>query len=220
MPILNVLRGLGFLGLLIALLFGSAGRWDLPFFWAYVAVNAGLGLTGVLVVDPALQHERWHPAVRNREFWVIVLVGMPLYLAHLIIAGLDVGRFHWSEPLASSVHMASLPVLAASWALVAWAVAVNRFFSPVVRIQSERGHSLITGGPYQYVRHPGYAGAIVGFLSGPIVLGSSWALAPVVPLVLLILKRASTEDHFLRAELNGYADYAKRVRYRMLPGVW
>ena len=217
---LNLLRGLGFLGLLIALLFGSAGRWDLPFFWAFVAVNLALGLVGFFMVDPALQQERWHPAVRNREFWLVVLVGLPLYLAHLIIAGLDAGRFHWSDHVGRSAQIAALAVLAVSWAFVAWAVVVNRFFSPVVRIQTERGHQLITAGPYQYVRHPGYAGAIVAFPSGAVVLGSWWALVPVVPLVLLILKRTIAEDHFLRAQLTGYAEYAKRVNYRLLPGVW
>jgi len=217
---LNVLRGLGFLGMLIGLLFGSAGRWDLPFFWAYVGVNAALWLVGFFMADPALQQERWHPAVRNREFWLIVLVGLPLYLAHLIIAGLDAGRFHWSDHVSRGAQIVGLPVLAASWGLAAWAVVVNRFFSPVVRIQTERGHELITAGPYRYVRHPGYAGVIVGFLSGPVVLGSWWALAPTIPLVLLILRRAITEDRFLRAELIGYADYAKRVRYRLVPGVW
>jgi protein-S-isoprenylcysteine O-methyltransferase Ste14 len=215
----NALRGVAFLGLLIGLLFGSAGRWDLPFFWTYVAVNAALALVGLFLVDPALQQERWHPAVRNMEFWFIALVGLPLYLAHFAIAGLDVGRFHWSE-VPRSAQLAGLPVLAASWALVAWAVVVNRFFSPVVRIQTERGHQLITAGPYRYVRHPGYAGAIAAFLSGPVVLGSWWALAPVVPLILLILRRTTIEDRFLRAELTGYLEYAQRVRYRLLPAVW
>src|SRR5206468_10956913 len=101
------------------------------------------------MVDPALQQERWRPAVRNREFWLVVLVGLPLYLAHLIIAGLDAGRFHWSDHVGRSAQTAALAVLARSWAFVASAAVVNRSFSPVVRLQSERGHPLLTSGPYQ-----------------------------------------------------------------------
>src|SRR5207249_4357953 len=102
---------------------------------------------------------------------------------------------------------------------VDWAM-INRFFSSVVRIQTERGHHVVTVGPYRYVRHPGYAGAIAGFLAGPVVLGSWWAIAAVVPIVAFVLWRTAAEDRFLREKLPGYADYAERVRYRLLPGVW
>src|SRR5919201_556454 len=197
---LNVLRSLAALGLLVGVLLGSAGRWDLPFFWAYIAILAGLGSMGSFTVDPALREERWHPAVRNREYWLMVLVGLPLYASHFIVAGLDAGRFHWSE-VSRSAQMAAVPVFAASWAIVVWAVTVNRFFSPVVRIQTERGHHLIASGPYRCVRHPGYSGAIAAFLSGPVVLGSWWALALILPLLLLIIRRMIIEDRFLKAEL-------------------
>jgi protein-S-isoprenylcysteine O-methyltransferase Ste14 len=99
-------------------------------------------------------------------------------------------------------------------------MVVNRFLSPVLRIQTERRHHLITAGPYQYVRHPGYAGAIVAFLSSPLALGSWWAFAPILPLVLLIARRAAAEDRFLHTHLPGYSEYAAQVRYRLLPGIW
>jgi protein-S-isoprenylcysteine O-methyltransferase Ste14 len=218
--VLNLLRGLAVLGVLIAVLFGSAGRWDLPFFWAYVGVNAALAVAGTFTVDPGLQRERWHPAKRDREFWRMLVVALPCWVAHWVVAGLDVGRFHWSTPLPPGVQLFGLAISVVSWGLVLRAMAVNRFFSPVVRIQTERGHHLITAGPYQYVRHPGYAGAIVAFLSSPLALGSWWALVPVVPLVLSIARRAASEDRFLRTQLPGYAEYAARVRYRLLPRIW
>lgn len=220
MSFINVLRGLAFLGVLIALLFGSAGRWDLPFFWAYIGVNVLLGVVGSVTVDPGLQQERWHPAARNREFWLMVFGGGPLYLGQFVVAGLDAGRFHWSHGIGVPVQLAATLVFAAGWSLVTWAVIVNRFFSPVVRIQEERGHRLVTSGPYRFVRHPGYIGAVLAFLSGPLLLGSWWALVPAAALCVAVLLRTIAEDRLLRAEFSGYAGYAARVRFRLIPGIW
>jgi protein-S-isoprenylcysteine O-methyltransferase Ste14 len=220
MSSINIVSGIAYLGILAALMFGSAGRFDLPFFWAYIGVNVLLGLTGSFAVDPGLTQERWHPAARNREFWLMVFVGGPLYVGHLVVAGLDAGRFHWSHGFNVPIQLAATAAFAAGWALVTWAAVVNRFFSPVVRVQEERGHHLITSGPYRYLRHPGYTGSIVGFLSGPVLLGSWWALVPAVPLALFIVKRTIAEDRFLHAELAGYAEFAARVRCRLIPGIW
>ncbi len=170
-------------------------------------------------VDPELMEERWHPAAERRQLVPLVLIGVPLYIGHLVIAGLDAGRYHWSRTR-PGVQIAALALSAASWALVDWAMVANRFFSSVVRIQAERGHHLVTTGPYRYVRHPGYVGGIVGFLAGPVVLGSWWALAPLAPIVLFVLWRTAAEDRFLCAWLPGYASYAGRVRYRLVPGIW
>ena len=216
----NYIRALLFFGVLLAVLFGSAGRWDLPFFWAYVFVTLASAVVGFLTVDTGLQQERWYQAVRNREFWFMVLIGMPLFIGSLAVAGFDLGRFHWSGRIPLGVQIAGLLLLALGWGFTTWAVAVNRFFSPVVRIQTERGHHLIATGPYRYVRHPGYAGAIAAFLGGAVALGSWWALAPAIPLSLIILGRAAVEDRFLRTQLPGYATYAHDVRYRLLPPVW
>ena len=218
---LNLLRGVASLGFLIVLLFGTAGRWDLPFFWAYVGLTALLMLLGALTVDPGLLEERWHPARRGgKDFLPMLLVGMPAYLARFAVAGLDAGRFHWSGHVPLGAQLAGLAATTASWALVLRAMVVNRFFEATVRIQTERGHRLVTGGPYRSVRHPGYAGAIVGFLAEPFALGSYWALAPTALLVPLVIRRALLEDRFLRENLEGYAEYAARVRYGLLPGLW
>lgn len=215
----NLVRGLASLALVAAVLFVSAGRWDLSSFWAYLAVNAAL-MAGLMVgVDPELMEERWNPAAERRQLLPLVLVGGPLFLAYLAVAGLDAGRFHWSR-VPPGLQVAALVLFAASWALVDWAMVANRFFSSVVRIQTERGHHVVTAGPYRYVRHPGYVGAIVGLVAGPIVLGSWWALSPVAPMVLFVLWRTVAEDRFLRQELPGYAAYAERVHHRLLPGIW
>ena len=215
----NLLRGLASLVLLAAVLFVSAGRLNLAFFWAYLGVNLAL-MAGLMAgVAPELLQERWRPAGERKQLLPLVLVGFPLFLAYLTIAGLDAGRFHWSW-VPPGVQIAALVLFAASWALVDWAMVANRFFSSVVRIQSERGHHVVTAGPYRYVRHPGYAGAIVGFLSGPIVLGSWWALAAMVPIAAFVFWRTAAEDRFLRGKLPGYAAYAERVSYRLLPGIW
>jgi protein-S-isoprenylcysteine O-methyltransferase Ste14 len=215
----NLLRGLASLVLVAAVLFVSAGRWDLPFFWAYLVVNAAL-MAGLMAgVDPELMEERWRPAAERRQLLPLVLVGVPLYLGYLAVAGLDAGRFHWSK-MPRGLQVAGLALFAASWALVDWAMVANRFFSSVVRIQTERGQHVVTAGPYRYVRHPGYASAIVGLVAGPIVLGSWWALSPVAPMVLFVLWRTVAEDRFLRQKLPGYTAYAERVHDRLLPGIW
>jgi protein-S-isoprenylcysteine O-methyltransferase Ste14 len=216
----NLLGGGTVVALMIVALFGSAGRWDLPFFWAYVAVNVAIGTTGAFVVDAELQQERWRPAARNREFWVMLAGGFVTVVGHWIVAGLDVGRFHWSARVPRVCQVASLIVHAMGWGLVFASLLVNRFFSPVVRIQAERRHHVITTGPYQFVRHPGYAGAIVAFVASPVALGSWWALVPIVPLIGLTAVRLIQEDRFLQRELPGYAGYATEVRYRLIPGVW
>ena len=216
---LNLLRGFAFLGLIAAVLFVSAGRWDLPFFWAYLGVNVALMAALAGQVDPELMEERWDPAGGRRQLLPLVFCGTPLYVGHLVIAGLDAGRFHWSK-IPNDIQVAGLVLFTVSWALVGWAMVANRFFSSVVRIQAERGHHVVTSGPYRYLRHPGYAAGIVGFLTGPLALGSWWALLPIVPVVAFVLWRTAAEDRFLRRELPGYAAYAERVRYRLLPGVW
>ena len=109
---------------------------------------------------------------------------------------------------------------AAGMALSVYAMLNNRFFSPVVRIQHERGHTLVTSGPYRFVRHPGYVGAILASACGGVALGSWWSLVPLAPFAVLFLRRTAVEDRMLRADLDGYAGYAERVRYRLVPGLW
>lgn len=104
--------------------------------------------------------------------------------------------------------------------ITAWAQAVNRFFEPGVRLQRERGQYVVTSGPYAAVRHPGYAGALMTFAGLALALGSWWALVPAAVAGALLILRTALEDALLRERLEGYADYARRVRFRLVPGVW
>ena len=217
---LHLVRGLLALGFLAALFFGSAGRWDLPLDWGYFGLLVALTAAGAFTVDPDLQRERWHPAPGGKDLLPFLWVGMPMYLAHYVVAGLDLGRFHWSGAMSPAVQISGLIASFAGWGLVWCAMVVNRYFAVTVRIQVERGHQLIEAGPYRWVRHPGYGGAIIGFLASPVALGSWCALVPIVPLLLLIIRRTVLEDRFLRQELKGYPDYAARVRHRLLPCLW
>jgi protein-S-isoprenylcysteine O-methyltransferase Ste14 len=215
----TVLRILAFEAIMAATLFASAGRWDLPWFWAVLAVHTALLTLAMSSIDPDLRRERLKPGPGGKDRYLRP-IALPFILAHLIVAGLDVGRFHWSPLMPTVVQAIALIGYTTGMALSVYAMASNRFFSPVIRIQHERGHTLVTAGPYRFVRHPGYVGAILASLCGGVALGSWWSLVPLAPFAVLFLRRTALEDRMLRADLDGYAGYAERVRYRLLPGLW
>ena len=205
--------------LVLGLMFGSAGRWDLPFFWAYIAGYVLLVAIVVPTIDSDLLRERLQPRPGGKDRY-LRLAGVPFFAGHLVVAGLDAGRFHWSGAVPMAVQIGGLVGCVLPLGLTVWAMAVDRFFSPVVRIQEERGHHLISTGPYRFVRHPGYAGLILAYLSSGPALGSWWSMIPMTGWILLLLRRTLVEDRFLRDNLAGYPDYSTRVRSRLLPGIW
>ena len=140
-------------------------------------------------------------------------------LACGLVAGLAV-RFGWEPRFTPAAEAAGIALYGAGLLLGLWAMTSNPFFTPVVRIRPQHGHTVVTGGPYRFVRHPGTAGALVADLAGPLILGSPWAIVPAAAVAGLILLRMMLEDRALRADLPGYADYAGRVRRRLVPGVW
>ncbi len=146
------------------------------------------------------------------------LVGLGGNLVPLV-AGLD-ALFGWSPAFSLPIKILALLVLVAGYILGAYALIENRFFSGVVRIQSDRGQQVVATGPYAWVRHPGYAGALWSYLVMPAFLDSSWAYLPAVVLAIAVIVRTSLEDRFLQDNLEGYRDYARRVRYRLVPGIW
>jgi protein-S-isoprenylcysteine O-methyltransferase Ste14 len=208
---------------LAVLLFLSAGRLDWVMGWAFFGVMAlWVAATGLVVMprNPALLAERLGPK-KGSKTWDTAILGVwgLTTMARFILAGLDV-RYGWTTGLSLPIQIAALVVMALGYALVVWATASNAFFSLVVRIQTERGHAVATGGPYRYVRHPAYVGGILIELLAPIALGSAWALIPDALAVVLFVVRTALEDRTLLAELKGYDSYARQVRYRLLPGVW
>jgi protein-S-isoprenylcysteine O-methyltransferase Ste14 len=148
-----------------------------------------------------------------------VLMAMVLPLIILIVSGLD-RRFGWSGEFGLSVQVLALILVLAGGLLGTWAMSANKFFSSTARIQTERGHSVVRGGPYEYVRHPGYAGGLLYALFTPIALGSWWAYIPVAIYVVVVVMRTHLEDLMLQEELVGYKKYSKRIPYRLIPRVW
>ena len=219
MRVLGILASVLFLALTGALVFGCAGRWDLPMVWAYLGIWAVVGLVTPLVMDPSLIKERLWPGPGGRDD-ALTIAFVPLWLGQYIVAGLDVGRFHWSDTVPPALQVVGLLATAAGLAVTIWASAVNPFFSSVIRIQTDRGHHVITSGPYRFVRHPAYAGAPLLFVGSGLALGSWLAALIGLVMVLLLLRRTGQEDRILREQLEGYAAYAERVRYRLFPGVW
>jgi protein-S-isoprenylcysteine O-methyltransferase Ste14 len=142
-----------------------------------------------------------------------------LQLARYIFAGLDF-RYGWTGGFPAGVQIAALAVSLLGYAIIPWAMANNRFFSQIVRIQSDRGHSVSTGGPYRLVRHPSYVGMILFELAMPVMLASWGSLLISLGNVILLVVRTALEDRTLSVELPGYAEYAVKTRYRLLPGVW
>jgi protein-S-isoprenylcysteine O-methyltransferase Ste14 len=204
-------------------LFWSAGRVDWWPAWAALAVMAGwIAATAVVILhfNPGLLAERLGPrkGAKPWDIAIMSLLGL-VQLARYIIAGLD-QRYGWSGGFPLAAQIAALVVCALGYALVVWATAANAFFSQIVRIQPERGHTVATGGPYHYLRHPAYAGSILYELAVAILLASWWSILPGVLNAILLVLRTALEDRTLQAELAGYADYARQVRYRLLPGVW
>ena len=205
------------------LLFVPAGRLDWPAAWM-LSLGYGVFLLAYVVWGtlkaPDLMKERSRVA-ENVKVWdkVIMAVYTILLLATPILAGLDVGRFRWSHmPVALQVIALAGMVLAGG--LIFWTILTNAYLGRMVRIQEDRGHQVVTGGPYRYVRHPMYVGIILLFPSMTLFLGSWWALAPASLIAMLMVIRTALEDRTLRAELPGYAGYARQTRYRLLPGVW
>ena len=137
-----------------------------------------------------------------------------------LFAALDAGRFHWSPQLPIVLYPVMFVLILASYCIIYWAMWTNNFFSSGVRIQTDRGHYVITEGPYHYVRHPGYVGMIIFTPASAVLLGSIYALIPAAINIILLIIRTYLEDVTLRKELPGYADYAKQVRFRLIPCIW
>jgi protein-S-isoprenylcysteine O-methyltransferase Ste14 len=204
-------------------LFWSAGRLDWWPAWAAIGVwLAWFTAMEQLMLrrHPDLLAERLAPPPGAKAWDKTILSSLRLVqLARYILAGLD-QRYNWTGTFPLPVQIGGLLLCGLGYGVLLWALASNNFFSQVVRIQSERGHVVVRDGPYRFVRHPAYAGMIVFEFAMAALLGSGWALLASAGCALLIVLRTALEDRSLQAELTGYADYARQVRYRLVPGIW
>jgi len=206
-----------------AILFASAGRMDWVRGWIYLAAHLGCVLAAgiyLLATNPELLNERGRRHANTKPFdKVFAALYVPLLIALPLVAGLDAVRLGWSSMSTDALYVGLLLLLSGE-ALIVWSMAVNPFLETTVRIQSDRGHRVVSSGPYMWVRHPMYVGLILQNLAVPLVLGSQWAYIPAGLIVLLFIVRAELEDRTLRQELGGYEQYAETTRYLLLPGVW
>jgi protein-S-isoprenylcysteine O-methyltransferase Ste14 len=210
---------------LAAMLFLSSGRLDWVMAWVYVGAFAIVLVVMVVYQElnnPELLAERSDLKPREGvQTWDVILsavIRLSL-LTSYVVAGLDV-RFGWKPELAPAVQIAALVAGLLGVSLIVWAMAANRYAAVYARIQKERDHTVVTAGPYRFVRHPFYVGTITFSLTIPVVLGSLWALIPGGLAALLFIVKTAAEDRMLRESLEGYREYAERVRYRLVPGVW
>jgi len=212
--------------LLLSLPFAAAGRLDWPQGLIYAAVMlVFVGGSRILMArkHPDLVMERVRagdlPDSKQWDKPLSTIIGLWGVLATWIVAGLD-ERFGWPPPIPIELQVIALIVYVLGTLFGTWAMLVNRFFSAVVRIQHDRGHTVVMSGPYRFVRHPGYAAGVIGYLVMPFLLNSLWAMIPAALTAILIVVRTALEDRTLQAELPGYTEYTQRTRYRLLPGVW
>jgi len=213
--------------LLIPLLLLVCG-WDLGWWqaWVYSLLIVAAGVGGRILAErrhPGLTAERQNTkSVREAKAWDKVLaplMAISISFPLVIVAGLD-HRYQWSPVIPLWVNILGLILVAIGYILAVWAFVENKFFSSVVRIQTERGHVVCDTGPYRIMRHPGYAGNILPLPGIVLALGSVWTVIPAVVALVIAILRTALEDRTLQEELPGYREYAHRVRYRLFPGIY
>jgi protein-S-isoprenylcysteine O-methyltransferase Ste14 len=204
-------------------IFALAGRLDYwqgwLFFSTFLILMAAFGV--FFVKKPDLVQERLKPGP-GVKWWdkIFFVLYIPLSFSVSLLAALDAGRFHWSPQLPIVLYPVTFVLILFGYCIIYWAMWTNNFFSSRVRIQTDRGHYVVTEGPYHYVRHPGYVGMIIFIPASALLLGSLYALIPAGVTIFLLVIRTSLEDITLQKELPGYSDYTKQVRFRLIPCIW
>ena len=209
-----------------ALLFLAAGTLRWPMAWVYIILMILAMVTSRLLVfrknsdllrERARFSQRDQSSVQDRLLVAVIAVYGPMAAA--ILAGLD-QRFGWSAWASLSMQLAGAAVLAAGYGLGVWAMVSNAFFSANARLQKDRGQTVVASGPYRLVRHPAYLGGVLSAVAFPAMLDALWAFVPALVMVASIIIRTKLEDDMLLGGLEGYSDYVRKARYRLLPGIW
>jgi protein-S-isoprenylcysteine O-methyltransferase Ste14 len=214
--------------------FVSTGVWAIGLFvsagtvwWVRAWIYLGLVFLGhvanslvLVLINPELANERGkrHEGTRHfdKVFGLLYLVTLSVLP---VVAGLDAKRFGWSQVPFATVYI-GVPLFVFGSILISWVMGINRNLETAVRIQKDRGHAVTTTGPYRIVRHPMYLGIILQTAALPLIVGSSWSWVPVGVAIILFIFRTAKEDRMLHEELQGYREYARRTRHRLLPLVW
>jgi len=207
----------------LAVLLVSAGRLSYWQGWVYAAISLLMSFATQLILrnDPDLLRERSKPGAGAKAWDKNLLgLGLLLTLTTLVIAGLDSGRYHWSPNLSGIWFIPGLILNLVGMSIFLLALKENRFFSAVVRIQSDRKQTVCKTGPYKIVRHPGNAGMIIGTMGLPLLFVSFWSAIPVLLSTVILVIRTHLEDNLLKEELEGYPDYQHSTRFRLIPGMW
>ena len=209
-----------------ALLFLAAGTMNWIMGWIYVVLLLGSTLGSRFIAwrkHPDVLRERARFAeAEGAKSWdrlLVVIVGLLGPMVLMIVAGLD-HRFSWSSTIPLFGQIIAAVLVAIGYGLAVWAMAVNPFFSAVVRIQKDRGQVVVSSGPYRYVRHPSYAGALIASLALPFMLEAMWTLVPALAIVIALIIRTALEDKMLMKEMDGYAAYSAKTPWRLFPAIW
>jgi protein-S-isoprenylcysteine O-methyltransferase Ste14 len=222
--IISWIRGvvIGMVGFAAVLLL-SAGKWDWLWGWIYIGLLTCAMAAHVVVlvpINPALLADRAggmrQPGAKRWDIWLATVASL-FGFCIMIVAGLD-ERWGWTGTIHIGWHISGILFFVIWWVFFLWAMASNPFFSESVRIQEN--HQVAQRGPYRLVRHPGYFGNLIGCLGQPLLFGSWWAFIPSFLAIIAFAIRTALEDKTLQKELNGYTEYAKQVRFRLIPGIW
>jgi protein-S-isoprenylcysteine O-methyltransferase Ste14 len=208
---------------LMAILLLTAWRWDYWQAWSLTGLSMILLVVNLIMMRnvPDVINERLSPGkgAKNWDKLIVSTVSLLTFVS-MIISGLDAGRYGWSPKFNWVLYLLFFVLYILGQALFFWSMRTNRFFSSLVRIQKDRQHMVCQEGPYKIVRHPGYVGWIIYTLFTPLILGSLWGLIPQGIAFILMLLRTKLEDDTLKKELSGYVQYAKKVKYRLVPRIW
>jgi protein-S-isoprenylcysteine O-methyltransferase Ste14 len=215
---------LGSMFLLMAVFFLSAGRIDLPrawFFFGLYFISLLFNIVIFLKFNPEVirvrSETKWEEMKRWDKLFTVLYIIFVFII--FIVCGLDVGRFQLSST-GMEFLVGGVIIFVVGWGVVVWAMVENKFFETTARIQKEREQRVVSTGPYAIVRHPGYTGMILYYGCAPFIIGSLYGLIPALLLVIVFIFRTYFEDRMLYKELSGYKEYAKKVRYRLVPFIW
>jgi protein-S-isoprenylcysteine O-methyltransferase Ste14 len=202
---------------------GDFGWWRA---WVYSLIIVAAGIGGRILAErrhPGLLAERQNiEKMQSSKPWDKVLaplMALSVSFPLVIVAGLD-HRYGWSPLFPAWLNVLGFILISIGYAFASWALLENRFFFSTVRIQADRGHVVCDTGPYRIVRHPGYAGNILALPGIVLALGSVWTLIPVMVALIISVIRTALEDQTLQEELPDYRDYARRVHYRLITGIY